>query len=204
LQITSFQGKRLDEIYSKSNEFHASRRSWYLPISPSPDHPDAKSKKTQKRFPTLDLAGDAMLRWESYVNLRHVYKIEWACLKPYSNPAMPDRNVFRFDRESMIRLLAKSKTLTNYEPEPQYHVRRTRSWPLASSPGGVQEEGDDTPRSMSDAAPYTSPTDPSLSPILQSDFGSANYNGSMIIPKPPKAPPDKKDMCLGWRWRAFW
>ncbi|PVH93886.1 hypothetical protein DM02DRAFT_482377, partial [Periconia macrospinosa] len=117
--ITSFQGKRLHEIYSKSNEFHASRRSWYLPISPSPDHPDAVSKKTRKRFPTLDLADGALLRWDSYANLRHVYKIDWKYLRPYANPDTPGEDDFHFDRDSMVRLLAKTKVLTNYEPGPQ-------------------------------------------------------------------------------------
>ncbi|ORX92744.1 hypothetical protein BCR34DRAFT_250516 [Clohesyomyces aquaticus] len=60
--ITYFQGKRLDEIYGKANEFHASRRSWDLPIALAPDHPDATSKKSKKRFLTLDLAGKATLR----------------------------------------------------------------------------------------------------------------------------------------------
>ncbi|KAJ4294382.1 hypothetical protein N0V90_008072 [Kalmusia sp. IMI 367209] len=120
--ITSFQGKRLHEIYSKGNEFHASRRSWYLPISPSPVHPDATSKKMQKRFPTLELKDGATLRWDSYVNIRHVYKIDWALLKPYSNPDTPQIQTFRFDRESCDKMLAKTKVLTNYEPGPQHQV----------------------------------------------------------------------------------
>jgi hypothetical protein len=122
-QITSFQGKRLNEIYSKGNEFHASRRSWYLPISPSPTHPDATSKKMQKRFPTLDLQHGATLRWDSYVNIRHVYKIDWTLLRPYANPDTPYVQSFRFDRESCDKMLAKTKVLTNYEPEVQHQVQ---------------------------------------------------------------------------------
>lgn len=118
--ITSFQGKRLDEIYGKPNEFHASRRSWYLPVYPAPEHPDALSKKSKKRFPTLDLAEGAVLRWDSYVNLRHVYKIDWTLLRPYSNPDTPSIQHYQFDKESTIRMLAKSRFLTTYETGSQY------------------------------------------------------------------------------------
>ncbi|KAF2736434.1 hypothetical protein EJ04DRAFT_489940 [Polyplosphaeria fusca] len=117
--ITSFQGKRLHEIYGKSNEFHTSRRSWYLPIAPTPAHPDATSKKAKKRFPTLDLAKGAVLRWDSYVNLRHVYKVDISNLGPYANPDAPDVLDFRLERESMIRLLSKSRFLTGYETGKQ-------------------------------------------------------------------------------------
>jgi hypothetical protein len=112
-QITSLQGKKLDQLYPKANEFHTSRRSWYLPISPSPDHPDANSKKAKKRFPTLALADGATLRWESYVNIRHVYKTDWAHLKPYSNLDTPNIISFQFDRESITRMIAKGKVLTH-------------------------------------------------------------------------------------------
>jgi hypothetical protein len=132
------QGKKLHQLYPKSNEFHASRRSWYLPISPTLDHPDAVSKKSKKRYPTLDLAAGATLRWESYVNIRHVYKTEWSCLKAYTNTDTPSTWDFCFDRESMIRMLAKTKTLTGYEPgitRPQ----RSYSMPMASN-GGVDDD----------------------------------------------------------------
>ncbi|KAF2202446.1 hypothetical protein GQ43DRAFT_369098, partial [Delitschia confertaspora ATCC 74209] len=114
--ITSFGGKKLQEIYGKSNDFHVNRRSWYLPISPAPQHPDAISKKAKKRFPTLELADAALLRWESYVNLRDVYSIDWENLRDYGNPDTPLTHGYRFQRESMIRLLAKGKQLTGYFP----------------------------------------------------------------------------------------
>ncbi|KAF3031246.1 hypothetical protein E8E12_000390 [Didymella heteroderae] len=110
--ITSLQGKKLDQLYPKSNKFHTSRRSWYLPISPSPDHPDANSKKAKKRFPKLALADGATLRWNSYVNIRHVYKIDWTLLMPYSNLNTPGVTAFRLERESTVRMLAKGKVLT--------------------------------------------------------------------------------------------
>ncbi|KAF9738781.1 hypothetical protein PMIN01_04064 [Paraphaeosphaeria minitans] len=123
--VTSFQGKRLHEMYPKNNEFHASRRSWYLPISPSPPHPDATSKKMQKRFPTLALQHSATLRWDSYVNIRHVYKIAWPLLKPYTNPDTPHAQAFRLDRESCDKMLSKTKLLTNYDPATQHPVQPT-------------------------------------------------------------------------------
>jgi hypothetical protein len=213
-QITSFQGKRLHEIYSKSNEFHASRRSWYLPISPSPDHPDASSKKTRKRFPTLELAGGATLRWDSYVNLRHVYKIEWTHLRAYSNPDTPERSVFCFDRDTMVRLLAKTKTLTNYEPGPQHQHRRSPAPPLVISIRGIPENHGDrdprvreremepqSPKSWSDASSVISSEYSGRSPILlQSDFGSAGETDARSSPPLPKAPPDRERS----RWREVW
>ncbi|KAF1358730.1 hypothetical protein EJ07DRAFT_60968, partial [Lizonia empirigonia] len=117
--ITSLQGKKLDQLYPKLNEFHTSRRSWYLPISPSPDHPDANSKKAKKRFPTLELADGATLRWDSYVNIRHVYKVDWTLLKPYANLNPSRVSLFRLERESTVRMIAKGKILTLYEPGPQ-------------------------------------------------------------------------------------
>jgi len=132
MKITSLQGRRLDQLYSKSNEFHASRRSWFLPVAPTPPHPDAISKKTKKRFPTLLLADGATLRWDSYVNIRHVYKIDLSLLRTYSNPDTPTVEAYNFERESTIRMLAKGKGLTLYEPGPQFAgpgLQRTRSEP---------------------------------------------------------------------------
>ncbi|KAF2108245.1 hypothetical protein BDV96DRAFT_480042, partial [Lophiotrema nucula] len=117
--ITSFQGRRLHDVYGKANEFHTSRRSWYLPVSPTPEHPDANSKKAKKRFPTLELYGRAHLRWDSYVNLRHVYRVRWSCLRQYTNPEALSPVIYRFERESMIRLLSKSRFLTGYEAGEQ-------------------------------------------------------------------------------------
>lgn len=122
LKITSLQGKKLDQLYPKSNEFHTSRRSWYLPISPSPDHPDAGSKKAKKRFPTLALADGATLRWDSYVNIRHVYKIDWTLLKPYSNVNTPRIAMFQLERDSLVRMIAKGKILTLYAPSEQMQM----------------------------------------------------------------------------------
>ncbi|KAF2441675.1 hypothetical protein P171DRAFT_488121 [Karstenula rhodostoma CBS 690.94] len=193
--VTSFQGKRLHEIYSKNNEFHASRRSWYLPISPSPPHPDASSKKMQKRFPTLELQHGASLRWDSYVNIRHVYKIDWTLLRPYANPDTPCVQSFRFDRESCDKMLAKTKILTNYEPEVQHQVHyeayqerppyrqsgrtMTSPLPLRIPDTPVRYDQAANPRGQ-DYSPY-SPQAPSLnSPKSYSDEGSvvgSEYSG---------------------------
>ncbi|KAF1976041.1 hypothetical protein BU23DRAFT_502646 [Bimuria novae-zelandiae CBS 107.79] len=229
--VTSFQGKRLHEIYSKDNEFHASRRSWYLPISPSPIHPDATSKKMQKRFPTLELQHGATLRWDSYVNIRHVYKIDWALLRPYANPETPHIQTFRFDRESCDKMLAKTKILTNYEPGPQHqvHIRalypgRAMSSPLplripetpvrphvqTSSPRsqGYSERSPlvYSPKSFSDEGSVVGSEYSGLSPILQSDFGGLRTEDATSIPVPRKKPPDGK-LTRIWRfvmWILKW
>jgi hypothetical protein len=211
IQVTSFQGKTLSEIYPKSNEFHASRRSWYLPISPSPDHPDASSKKTRKRFPSLDLAGGATLRWDSYVNIRHVYKTDWAHLRIYSNPETPERQIFRFGRESVVRLVVKGKALTNYEPGPQY-APRPRAL-LRVDTERAELSRDDiakgvepvlcSPKSDADTASVVSSEYSSLSPILQSDFGTAIEDDARSSFRPPKAPPDGKERWVFVR-RILW
>ncbi|KAF1993122.1 hypothetical protein P154DRAFT_389322, partial [Amniculicola lignicola CBS 123094] len=127
--VTSFQGKKLHEIYPKANEFHASRRSWYLPIGPAPAHPDANSKKAKKRFPTLELANSALLRWDSYVNLRDVYKTNLTNLRAYGNPDTPLNGDYHLQQESMIRLLAKSRFLTGYDAGDQLQQAYSRSEP---------------------------------------------------------------------------
>ncbi|CAE7192365.1 hypothetical protein P3342_009177 [Pyrenophora teres f. teres] len=119
--ISSLQGKTLGQLYNKlSSAYDVSRRTWFLPIAPSPDHPDAISNRTRKRFPTLELSCDARLRWDSYVNIRHVYKIDWSLLKVYTNPESPNTQSFCFNKESRRCLIGRSKTLTRYEPGPQY------------------------------------------------------------------------------------
>lgn len=191
VQITSFQGKKLHEIYGKPNEFHTSRRSWYLPISPAPDHPDANSKKSKKRFPTLDLASGAALRWDSYVNLRHVYKIDWSLLRPYSNPDTPWSLYYRFERESMIRMLAKGRILTTYEAGTQL----PRSMPIQLPAPYVHTQALDQESTLflspkSDGVLITSSEGFGQSTPLQSDFSHSIQEGNGSTQRPPKAPPD--------------
>ncbi|KZM20702.1 uncharacterized protein EKO05_0007193 [Ascochyta rabiei] len=160
--ITSLHGKKLDQLYPKSNEFHTSRRSWYLPISPSPDHPDAHSKKAKKRFPTLALADGATLRWDSYVNIRHVYKIDWTLLKPYVNLNTPGTSYFRLDWESTVRMIAKGKILTLYEPSAQVlvpEIQKARTAP--------------TTRTSNDSASYMVRDMRRLSPSESEDESTA-------------------------------
>ncbi|KAL6707884.1 hypothetical protein ACN47E_003558 [Coniothyrium glycines] len=184
--VTSLQGKRLDQLYYKPTEFHASRRSWYLPISPTAEHPDANSKKSKKRFPTLDIADGAALRWDSYVNIRYVYEIEWSYLRVYANPDMPNVRQFRFERESLIRLLAKTKLLTLYEQGPQA-LRRSASEPVPTrrrSPHGFEHiQQDQKPHSaLFTAQTTTSPR--------QSDFHSPELQGYRMLGERPDIPPE--------------
>jgi hypothetical protein len=113
-------------LYKKSNGFHTSQRTWYLPIAPTPDHPDALSKKTRKQFPTLELAGGSTLQRKSYVNIRYVYKIKIELLRPYTKPEAPDIKTYQFE-ESVIRMLAKGKALTMYGAGPQFGDSLARS-----------------------------------------------------------------------------
>lgn len=190
--ITSFQGKRLDEIYGKPNEFHASRRSWYLPVYPAPEHPDALSKKSKKRFPTLDLAEGAVLRWDSYVNLRHVYKIDWTLLRPYSNPDTPNIQQYHFEKESTIRMLAKSRFLTTYETGPQYQSPISLRMP---TPYVQTAAIDRDARMMSPMSDRSFASDRSTcSPVPQPAFLGLNKSiTDGHTPSTAKAPPDDVD-----------
>jgi hypothetical protein len=135
VEITSFQGRRLDELYyDPDNATHKYRRKWYLPIAPTPNHPDAISKLTRKRFPTLVLGRGATLRTNSYVNIRHIYRIRHSLLQTYTNPVTPDVEQYRLKGESKIRMIAKCKTLTNYEPTRQFgSLPKPKSEPSAVS-----------------------------------------------------------------------
>jgi hypothetical protein len=202
-QITSLQGRKLDQLYPKSNEFHTSRRSWYLPISPSPEHPDANSKKAKKRFPTLAIADGASLRWDSYVNIRHVYKIDWTLLKPYSNLNTPRTTTFRLERESTVRMVAKGKVLTLYEPSeqvptPELHTSRTAPSCLSTSTDSTSSidrsrSGLDSPDSDDERTPSRrTPTSPTASRAptafslgLRKDSGNAERSPGSSLGESP-------------------
>lgn len=51
-----------------------------------------------------------------------MYKIDWTLLKPYSNLNTPKVTTFRLERESTVRMVAKGKVLTLYEPSEQVQV----------------------------------------------------------------------------------
>jgi hypothetical protein len=164
-------------------------------VAPTPDHPDALSKKTKKRFPTLELADGATLRWDSYVNIRHVYKIKRDELRPYTNPETPNTEVYRFERESMVRMLAKGKTLTMYEAGPQYieSLERSNSVPFLSSARTAQENTETQLMSRSpssDATVVTSTESPSNTGSGAVDFRVLSAASERVPDPQPKVPPD--------------
>jgi hypothetical protein len=228
-KISSLQGKTLEELYNKSNDFHTRRRSWYLPIAPTPDHPDARSKNTRKRFPTLDLAHSARLRSDSYVNIRHVYSIKWSLLKEYTNCEIPTAEGFRFELESTIKLLAKSKLLTKYECGTQYQSSGSGSLIRAVNNDGLQQPAQEFERSIlkpihalvhadqeiEGQEPPVAGTASTISAVYQgtpsparSDFRTSNIVGYRIASPPRKAPPDieiKKRMANSiWQPAERW
>ncbi|KIW87692.1 uncharacterized protein Z519_11666 [Cladophialophora bantiana CBS 173.52] len=72
LTITSFDGKGLESRHFKD----ASRRRRYLPIYPSPAHPESHNI-------TLYLAGNAELPKLSWVNTHNEIVADWRVLKPF-------------------------------------------------------------------------------------------------------------------------
>jgi hypothetical protein len=91
------------------------------------------------------------LRWDSYVNIRHIYKIQGSLLWSYANPDTPYQLVYRLERESTVRMLAKGKVLTTYEVGTQLDNRGSKRSPKRDSVaeetlgGSVAEETPDAP-----------------------------------------------------------
>jgi hypothetical protein len=185
-----------------TSEFNESRRSWYLPIAPTPVHPDALSKKTKKRFPTLELAHGETLRWNSYVNIRHVYKINMSLLQPYINPDRPNTEVFRFERESTIRILSKCKTLTFYEPGEQFvyqGLQRSNSDPTSESTASTLRAREEMLQSR--------PLEPLTHTVVSRgrfvvsgsarvDFQTATPTVDRVVGVPQKVPPDSESLSI--------
>jgi hypothetical protein len=189
-KITSFQGKRLDELYSKSNDYQKGVRMWYLPIAPTPDHPDAISKKTKKRFPTLRLIHRTSMQKNSYVNIRHVYKIDLSLLETYTNPEFPETELYCFEHESMIRMLSKCKALIMYEPSPQFEspgLKRTKSEPIYDLVDGGENK-----EPVYRIVPPTSNMTLVVSDPVEGDFQMAGIDGNQIAGPSPDIPPDGK------------
>jgi len=122
-------------------------------------------------------------------------------LKPYTNPEFPNTKVYRFERESVIRMLAKGKTLTMYEPGPQFIPRfmtvslvRSKSEPTYPPREMNQTAGRDVRESRSSASDTTSAVYvvPPASSATQVDFHMATTDGDRIAGPIPKVPPDGK------------
>lgn len=145
-----------------------------------------------------------------------MYKLEWAHLRPYSNPDTPGCAAYRFERESMIKLFAKSKVLTNYDAGPQHVVPRKNHTPPLRIPAATRahvsgggDDGDDmrSPKSaLSDASRRSSSAESvaaleGLSPLLpgESDFGIAWASEERCSTVPKKAPPDAEGRARS-RW----
>lgn len=187
--ITSLKGKPLSQVYDEAVPAQASRRTWYLPIAPTPDHPDATSKKTKKRFPTLMLANGATLKRNSWVNIRHVYRIDASLLQPYNNPETPETDIYSFERQSMIRMLAKCNTLVDYESGSQYAcpgLERSASEPILAVENGSPGER----HLVQDMALLAFEPRTHHLNQRQEDFRSPDQLDDRIPGPPPKVPPD--------------
>ncbi len=78
------------------------------------------------------------MRWESYVNVHGVYKISRFHLHSYSNVKTPLSFDYRLDKESLNRLLVRSKNLTGYVPGSQFEPVSLRISNPAISSGNPQ------------------------------------------------------------------
>jgi hypothetical protein len=124
-----------------------------------------------------------------------VYKIDLSHLRAYANPDTPDVELYHFERESMIRMLAKGKSLTLYEPGPQYispGLQRTRSEPMPTT----HNTSCTTPPptiywpTVSMLPPAGSFRTWNGSGATQVDFRMPYTEATRIAGTPPKVPPD--------------
>jgi hypothetical protein len=120
VQITTFQGRRIEQIYDEKSVHQANRRGWFLPIAPTPDHPDHDPTRENLKMPTLELGSGATLRSRSYVNVRYVFSIDRSLLQPYYNPNAPSRHMFRFTRDSTNKMLRRGRVVQTYVPGRQF------------------------------------------------------------------------------------
>lgn len=117
------------------------------------------------------------------MNIRHVFKIDWSLLWPYTNPETPETHEsLQFDRVSRVRLLAKAKALIQYEPGPQFEsdAESIQDANQNREMIGVEAEAVSMSRVMSSAT--NSPS--------QSDFQISEIEYGRIPRSRLKAPPD--------------
>jgi hypothetical protein len=192
---------QLGERFKTSNPYQKNRRRWYLPIAPTPDHPDAITKKTKNVFPTLELGHGSTLRLNSYVNIRHVYSIDLSLLQQYYNSYAPGIEKFWFNRTSTIAMLERGSALQKYVVAPQFGMLpKTTPEPTAepipaSSDIDQTEEGNGaysgplivvgvlTPETVSRGSPAASDR-------AQEDFRIRHTGGKRRAGPRPKVPPD--------------
>lgn len=145
------------------------------------------------------LEGGAILRWDSYVNIRNVYKINWALLKPYVNHNTPETALFRLEWESTARMIAKGKILTLYEPSEQVPISipqpiRARTAPLCLStePTSTTERGIHELSSPDLDTETVAILESSATPRPPvSSFRSLSGDGNRSVNLPPGEPPAK-------------
>lgn len=154
----------------------------------------------------MDLAENALLRWDSYVNLRHVYKVDWSYLKTYANPDTPSNSNYRFERESTIRMLAKGKLLTTYETGTQVQGPMTVQIPV-----GQHHEYADFQSPGSETASIDFSENSALSPPPQWELLGTGQNTVEYSRRPPSEPPDAtygavrpKDICSPFQHVLEW
>jgi hypothetical protein len=158
------------------------------------------------------------------VNLRHVYKIDWRYLRTYSNPDTPGNAYYRFERESMIRMLAKGKILTTYQTGRQFQMLKsirapTPVWnrsaveddaPLKYLPacGNTQFDQDSQallcPESAEASTISSNGSEDSTPRAEQRDFSNWTQATDSSTQRPPRAPPDGSSGCGAYeRFVAF-
>jgi hypothetical protein len=135
-----------------------------------------------------------------------VYKIDLSLLRAYANPETPDMTAYQFERESLIRMIAKGKSLTLYEPGSQVpNPQRAETEPIQPLVGFSTRYEYDMPRTTSpapDTRMFTAwrPQAAYSNPGVDFQFTTTNKDG---IPGPPtKVPPDTDDRRITFGLRV--
>lgn len=121
-----------------------------------------------------------------------MYKIDWTLLRPYANPDTPFGGSYRFERESMIRMLAKGRIVTTYETGTQYQRPISPQFPTPYIHTRIMDEEMKPLRSpTSDSVSSITSERSSQSPPPQSDFLDLAQAAPGSTRRPPREPPDE-------------
>jgi len=122
------------------------------------------------------------LRWESYVNAHGVYKINWFHLRSYGNVKTPLSLDYQLDKESLNRLLVRSKSLTGYVPGSQFEPGSARISLRISNPA-ISSSGNSQPARL-------------IKPALAVQIPDTRDYGSIRMPASHNEQNDEQGYCM--------
>jgi hypothetical protein len=186
-QITSFGGKLLHEKYDKPRE-----RSRYLPIAPSPAHPDNDK--------ILELDGDP-LKYKSYVNIGEIRRCSMDIVQPrkksFRSQLRPDSYMLLID--SLLERLEDSHP--NVAMLRQWQDSYAPSFGVSSHPSPAQHPRLDPAPSTTDGRRHQQPADsrPRSQTSRQNESRDAPVRSPRLPGSQPCSSTDRSPL-----WSPYW